>query len=57
MKCNLLQSFYGLILEKGSKIVTYVSKLKNLAYRSKISDTMIVSKVLISLPEEYFVSA
>jgi len=38
--------------------VTYISKLKSLAYRLKamkieISDTIIISKVLATLPEEY----
>jgi len=63
-KCNLLRNFYGLTYEKGIEIATYISKLRNFAYRLKameieINDTMIISKVLATLSEEYahFVSA
>lgn len=57
-KCNLLQIFYGLTYEKGSDVATYISKLKNLAFRltsmrTEINDDMIISKILATLPDEF----
>jgi len=61
-KCNLLQNFYSLTYNKCSDIVTYISKLKNLANRLKIlkiklDDNMIISKILVTLLDEHFASA
>lgn len=55
-KCSLLQSFYSLTFDKENEMVTYISNLRNIAnilnrMNVVISDSMIISKVL--LPEEY----
>jgi len=57
-KCNLLQNFYSMMYDKSSDVVTYISKLKNLANRLKVlkvelDDNMIISKILVTLPDEY----
>jgi len=57
-KYNLLQNFYSLTYDKSSDVVTYISKLKNLANRLKVlkvelDDNMIISKILVTLPDEY----
>lgn len=63
-KCNLLQSFYTAVYDKGTDIATYISKLRNIAYRlnaldTKIDDSMLISKILSTLPDnlKHFVSA
>lgn len=63
-RCCLLQKFYSATFEKGVDMSTYLSKLKNLAYRlnainTKIDEKMLISKILATLPKEYvyFVSA
>lgn len=62
-KYNLLQEFFGYTYDKAD-IATHISELENLAYRlkmlnEKISDEMLMSKILAILPEEYkyFLSA
>lgn len=57
-KCSLMQSFYTLTLEKGADLASYVSKLKNIAARlealdAKITDQMIISKIIATLPASY----
>lgn len=57
-KCSLLQSFYSLTFDKENETVTYISNLRNIANILNrmdvvISDSMIISKVLATLPEEY----
>lgn len=57
-KCSLLQSFYSLTFDKENEMVTYISNLRNIANILNrmdvvISDSMIISKVLATLPEEY----
>lgn len=57
-RCNLLQEFYGFRMTKGSKLVDQIGKLQNLAYQlaqteCRISDDMLISKVLVSLPESF----
>lgn len=44
--------------DKNTDIATYISKLRNLAYRlsaldTKIDDKMMTAKILATLPEEY----
>lgn len=64
LKCNLLQEFFGYSYSKETDISTYISKLQNMASKlnvleARVTDSMIVSKILTSLPEEYkyFISA
>lgn len=57
-KCSLLQSFYSLTFDKENEMVTYISNLRNIANILNrmdvvISNSMIISKVLATLPEEY----
>lgn len=57
-KCSLLQSFYSLTFDKENEMVTYISNLRNIANILNrmdvvISDSMIISKVSATLPEEY----
>lgn len=57
-KCSLFQTFYSLAYDKNTDISTYISKLKNTATRlsaldTKISDEMMISKILATLPEEF----
>lgn len=57
-KCILLQEFFNYTYQKGTDIATHVSKLENLAYRLKtlntdIDDTMLMSKILATLPEKF----
>jgi len=57
-KCNLLQTFYNMSYDKGSDITTYISKLKNLTNRLnqlkiELNDNMVITKILVTLPEEY----
>lgn len=54
----VLQSFYSLTFDKENEMVTYISNLRNIANILNrmdvvISDSMIISKVLATLPEEY----
>jgi len=63
-KCDLLQMFYSTAYDKDLDIASYISKLRNVAYRlnaldTKIDETMLIAKILPTLPEElkHFVSA
>ena len=63
-KCNLLQEFYNYKFNKNSDLATHISQLENTAFRlnalnTKIDDTMLVTKILTTLPEKYnhFVTA
>lgn len=64
LKCNLLQEFFGYSFTRNTELSIHISKLENMAVRlnaldAKVSDSMLVSKVLTSLPDCYnhFVSA
>ncbi|KAM0730296.1 Retrovirus-related Pol polyprotein from transposon TNT 1-94 [Formica fusca] len=57
-RCSLLQTFYSTTYNKNEDIATYISKLRNLAFRlnaldTKLDDKMLISKILATLPEEY----
>lgn len=57
-KCSLLQEFFSFAYDKSIDIATNVSKLQNIAYRlnaldAKIDDKMMISKILVILPDEY----
>lgn len=63
-KYNLLQEFYNYNYKKGSNMSTYICELESLAYKlnsmkQEISETMIITKILSTLPENYryFISA
>ena len=50
--------WYTLKMELGDDMHTHISKIEDLAYRlstmdEKISDKMLMSKILITLPDEY----
>ncbi|KYM94340.1 Copia protein, partial [Cyphomyrmex costatus] len=54
----LMQNFYSLSYDKNTDVATYISKLKNLSNRLNVlkvalDDSMIISKVLATLPEEF----
>jgi len=56
--CNLLKQFHNVKFEKGFDMSTHITKIRNLAFRlnemdTKISDKMIISKILTTLPKEY----
>lgn len=57
-KCNLLQEFLNYTFERGSDMSLHISKLENLAYRlnamdQEIDETMLISKILSSLPDRF----
>lgn len=63
-KCKILQDFFGVTFERGTDLASHISKIENLAHRlnslkTEISDEMIMSKILSTLPDAYkhFVSA
>lgn len=63
-KYNLLQEFYSYGFKKGTDMATFICDLENLAYKLKslkqdINETMIITKILSTLPEQYkhFISA
>ena len=63
-KCQLLQEFFNLQIDKTKNVVTNVSRLRNIAFRltsleQPVNETMIITKILTVLPErfQYFNSA
>ena len=59
-----MQKFYTTVYDKNTDIATYISNLRNIVYRlnaleKKIDDSMLISKILSTLPEhmKHFVSA
>lgn len=63
-KYNLLQEFYKYDFKSGSNISTHICELESLAHKlnilkQNISETMIITKILTTLPEKYryFISA
>lgn len=57
-KCSLLQDFFNYTYQKGTDMSTHIGKLENITYRlqslgHKIDETMIISKILVTLPEDY----
>lgn len=63
-KYKLLQDFYNYKYQKGLNMTAYISDLENLAYKLKalkqnMDDTMLITKILSTLPEtfKYFISA
>ncbi|EZA62138.1 hypothetical protein X777_03745 [Ooceraea biroi] len=57
-KFALMQEFFEYKKKSNKGIATYISELKNLAFklkslREKMNDTMIISKILTALPENY----
>ena len=64
LKCNLLQEFFGYSFTENTELSIHICKLENMAVRlnaldTKVTDNMLVSKILTSLPDNYkhFVSA
>lgn len=62
-KCVLLQEFFNYTFKKGS-IATHISDLQNIVFKlksinSEVDDSMLMSKILSALPEQYkhFISA
>lgn len=58
LKYNLLQEFFGYTYDKNLDVATHVSRLENLAYRlntlnERITDSMLILKILSTLPEKY----
>lgn len=56
--CTLLQDFYNFTYEKEGDMSSHISNLENLAFRLKalnqdINDTMLMSKILTTLPADY----
>jgi len=63
-RCSLLQKFYSMTFKRRIDMASFISKIKNLAFRlnalnTKIDDKMLISKILAILSKEYvyFVSA
>lgn len=57
-KCSLMQEFFGYQYDKNGDIAANVSKLQNFAHRlrvleTEIDDKMLISKILVTLPEQY----
>jgi len=57
-KCALMQRFFDIKKPKSVDMTTHVAELKNLAYRLKalgenITDDMMISKILTTLPDAY----
>lgn len=57
-KCKLLQDFYRVNKKSEMSMAAFISELTNIAYRLKsmgheITDSMIMSKILSALPENY----
>ena len=52
----LQQQYYNLKIESNESIATFIARIENITHKlnvlgSKISDNMIITKILISLPE------
>lgn len=57
-RCSLLQTFYSATYDRKTDITSYISKLRNLAFRlnaldTKIDEKMLIAKILATLPEEF----
>jgi len=57
-KCSLLQDFYNFKFDKDSDLMGNISQLQNITYKlnkldKTLDDTMVMTKILTVLPEEY----
>lgn len=57
-KCALLQQFYTISYESGTDMSMYISQIENIVYKleamnQEISEAMVMSKILSTLPENY----
>lgn len=57
-KSQLLSDFFGFKFNKSLDMITNIAALQNLAFRlngldSKIDDTMLMTRIILALPEEY----
>jgi len=57
-KCTLLQEFYNFKFNKDIDMMNNISQIQNITYKlnrldQKLDDTMIITKILTVLPEEY----
>lgn len=57
-KCSLLRDFFNYSFKKGNDLSLHISELQNIVSRleslqHKIDDSMLMSKFLVTLPEEY----
>lgn len=57
-KCTLMQEFFSYSMDKSCDVATHISKLVNIASNLKalnteIADSMLISKILVTLPDSY----